>query len=382
MVNPVISHAAPRQDSARFLSKVHAYGEAYARSSELSESRLLALPHHRRIRINDAIALEAAFLEEFAPLAVAETRRPGSTRRDFALVMQDQYPSLVDTLYQSRFEVLCDVGLRLMIHYGRVRPFQTTNALESLLRSTDIGPDIPAAWFRTPFPDVFIEFGETRDGAFTMRDPLSGEHRVEGVYLLSGLSAPLSGNGPLVRAFDIIIFGSPLGKSGVMDDCYTHMSIAIEDEEAPIIDLVDRTVRYHSARGEFLNAALFHPLVEHVAKILVYLGTKDARQETLREGSMAEARMATLKSPAKIAKARRQNYRCYDRVVVGPTVSPSAIPGAPHTASGIRPHVRRGHFRSQPYGPQHSLRRPCWIEPTLIGATSLGEVTAPDYLIT
>lgn len=38
--------------------------------------------------------------------------------------------------------------------------------------------------------------------------------------------------------------------------------------------------------------------------------------------------------------------------------------------SKVRMHWRRGHFRQQPYGPNHTLRKTIWIEPTLIGTTT------------
>jgi hypothetical protein len=43
-----------------------------------------------------------------------------------------------------------------------------------------------------------------------------------------------------------------------------------------------------------------------------------------------------------------------------------AEPGSGHHASP-RPHVRRGHWRDQAYGPRHTLRRPQLIEPFWIG---------------
>lgn len=44
--------------------------------------------------------------------------------------------------------------------------------------------------------------------------------------------------------------------------------------------------------------------------------------------------------------------------------------GAAATAPGASPrmHWRRGHWRRQPYGPDHSLRRDQWIEPILVAA--------------
>ena len=121
--------------------------------------------------------------------------------------------------------------------------------------------------------------------------------------------------------------------------------------------------------------------MEHVAKVLVYLGTKDARQRPVLEGTEARRRINGLKSPAKREKAKRQAARLFDRIVVGPADLPEDLAGG-HGGGSVRPHIRRGHFRAQPYGPQHSLRRPLWIQPTLVGKERIsGEFQHPAYVI-
>ena len=366
----------------RFYNRLRAYGKAYEQNLSQDE-RLLALPHHRRIALGGAVGLEVAFLEEFAPDVVAEAKREHSTRQDIAETMLRAYPHLAAEVYKGRFDVLCDVGLRLMNHFGRIRHFQTTDSLEEMLQSTDFGDDIPAAWFRTPFDNVFIEFGEHRRSPLTILDPNSGVHVVEGAYLLSGLSAPIGGGDTLVRGFDLVIFGSPIGKRNTMDDAFIHMGFPIEDESQPITELVSRVVENYSVRREFENAPAFRPVVEHLAKVLVYLGMRDARQRVVVEGSDSERRIRGLKSPAKQEKARRQAARLYDRVVVGPT---NPLEGSGSGTGGlggtVRQHVRRGHLRMQAHGPKHSLRRPVWIHPSLVGA-GYGDngVRHPEYSI-
>ena len=361
-------------------SMVEAYGTAYFAGQKISDKGLLSLPHHRRVALNDAIALEARFLEEFAPEVVAEAKREDSTRHSIASCMAERYPFLAREIYQGHFDVLCDIGLRLMGYYGRIRSFQTTNALEDLLWQTDFGDDVPAEWLRTPFRDVYIEFGEHRRFPVSISDPSSGQHVIEGCYLLSGLSARPSGERGLVRGFDVIIFGSPVGKVGLLNDTFTHMGLPIEDETMPIAQLVDEVVRRYEERDDFPNAAIFRPVLTHVAKVLVYLSTADARQVIRRDGSEAAAQLAALKSPGKRAKAARRTAALYDRIVVGPEHAPANFGGS-SSGAAVRPHVRRGHIRSQPYGPQNSLRRPRWIQPMLIGSTSLTGVATPHYMV-
>ena len=374
------SSITPAQQQ-KYLQFASAYGSAYEKGHGCTDARLLSLPHYRRMALHDGIALEAQFLEEFAPNAVAEAKRPGSTRYDIAQTMVQDYPLLAEAMYLNRFDVLCDIALRLMGYYGRIRSFQTTDALEAMLQETDFGQDIPAEWFRLPFNDVFIEFGEHRRFPVHLNDPNSGEHIIEGVYVMSGNAQSMT-DGQLVRGFDLVIFGSPVGKSGVMDDCFIHMGLPIRDESLPIVELVTEVVDHYARQDEFPNSHAFRPVVEHVAKVLVYLGTKEARQHSCTEGREAARRITGLKSPAKREKAARQAARLYDRIVVGPEALPAEF-AVPHADGGsVRPHIRRGHFRAQPYGPQHSLRRPVWIQPTLIGKSRLtGELAQPAYVV-
>jgi hypothetical protein len=346
------------------------------------DERLKALPHHQRIALHDMLKHEAAFLEEFAPTVVDLVKTPGSTRHEIATTLQTHYPLLSKSFYLDRADVLWDLALRLMVHYGRIRTFQTTDALEQMLMETDFGGDVPAAWFRLPFEEIFIEFGEHRGFPITINDSESGEHIIEGAYVMSGLSLGKPGK-PLVRGFDLIIFGSPVGKRTALDDCFIHMGLPINDEEKPISDVVQDVVDFYASQGDFPNKHAFRPVVEHVAKVLVYLGTKDARQHQVAEGSEARRRINALKSPAKREKAQRQAARLYDRIVVGPAELPEDLAGGDGCGSGgVRPHVRRGHFRAQAYGPQHSLRRPVWIQPTLVGKDRIsGEVAHPAYVI-
>lgn len=381
MENTLFFASLTAAQQRKFMAFAEAYGRAYEKGQDCTDPRILSLPHHKRVAQNDALALEVRFLEEFAPAVVAESKRPGTSRHDIATVMFECYPDLARVMYQGRMDVLCDIGLRLMVFHQRVRSFQTTDALESMLHDTDFGQDIPAEWFRPPFDEIYIEFGERRQFPTKMVDPSSGEHVVEGCYLFSGLTPSLHGR-DLVRGFDLIIFGSPVGKSGVMDDCFTHLGLPFSDERMPISALVDQVVDHYRARSDFPNAHVVRPVIEHVAKILVYLGTKEARQREVREGTDAFKRISGLKSSAKREKAARQAARLYDRIVVGPCSLPSELDAIQAIrAAGVRPHIRRGHFRAQPYGPQHSLRRPQWIQPMMIGRDHIAGAAQPSYVI-
>lgn len=370
-------------DQAKFHRYIAAHAAACEKAEACRDERLFALPHHRRIALFDLLTREAEFLEAFAPEAIVEAKRSGSTRHDIATTIRDCYPLLAQGVYMGRFDVLCDLALRMMVHYGRVHTFQTTDALEQMLQDTDFGADVPAAWVQLPFEDVYIEFGEHHRFPVSINDPASGDHIVEGVYVMGGLSESPT-DGQLVRGFDLMICGSPVGKTTPLDDHFVHMGLPIYDEEKPISELVREVVaQYAATDGKFPNSHAFQPVVEHVAKVLVYLGTKDARQHLVTEGSDARRRLSGIKSSSKREKAQRQAARQYDRIIVGPDALPDGFAGPGTGATGsVRPHIRRGHFRAQAYGPQHSLRRPQWIQPMLVGKDRItGDLARPEYVI-
>ena len=123
------------------------------------------------------------------------------------------------------------------------------------------------------------------------------------------------------------------------------------------------------------------PVVEHAAKILMYLGTREARQRECREKSDALAALGRLRSPAKAQKVSRQAERLMDRIVVGPAAFEARqdVPAGHHASPGT--HWRRGHFRMQAYGPHHAERRPAWIAPVLVNGDLLGGAPAKAYSV-
>ena len=368
-------------DRRRFEVMIEAYARAHERILAINDPRLFSLPHHRRMQLDNTLAEEARFLETFAPKVTEMARDPYATRHDIMMAMTVGYPELAAGLFADSQEVLLALALRLQVHYGRVRPFQTTDALEAMLRSTDFGEEIPASWFRTPFPATYIEFGEGRAFPVSLNDTQSGEHVVEGAYLFEGM-IPSFHSDKLVRGFDIIIFGSPVGKSSVMDDTFVHFGLPIDDESAPIsLQVKDAIESYGRVTDQaFPNKEAMRPILEHIAKVLVYLNTRDARKIDVLEARDAKRKIDALKSPGKRDKALRQAARLYDRIVIGPA-NDSLGADALRGTTGVRPHIRRGHFRMQACGPRMTERRPIWLEPMFVNGFSSSTPASATYLV-
>jgi hypothetical protein len=259
--------------------------------------------------------------------------------------------------------------------------FQTRNTLEQRLVLTDIGADMPCQFFRLPYDRIFLECGETRSSPLRIHNAQSGEHVFEGAYL-EQFSQVLKG--VPVRVVYIMLIGSPVGKAHLADDAYYTLSVIFEDDEDSLETVLNRvfehtheTVRENASilpTGHFRDfgekdRAAIRAAVFHVAKVLLYLNSQDARTESLKERSTLAKQLAGLRGGGKISKVQRKLHKAYDRILVGtpnlPKLDASAALGAIQTGQKSA-HWRRGHFRNQAYGPSWSLHRAVYIEPVLV----------------
>lgn len=260
--------------------------------------------------------------------------------------------------------------------------FQTTDALEQMLAETDIGEGIPASFVRPPYDIQYIEAGETRSSALKMWHAESGEHALEGMYVLTGVvPEPLPEQGQ--RFIEFVFTGSPMGKANNTDDCTSSITLVIPDETATMLEVLEHSLTKNPVRTgiDIEHDKYVRPAIFHAAKILLYLNSEKAIRVPLKERTEMEARLKRLKGSGKAAKLQRQLPRAYDRIVIGPKVvpkPPSETRGAGHAKA---PHWRRGHFRNQRHGPAFSQQRLIWIEPIIVHGDELGVDTSKNYVI-
>jgi hypothetical protein len=164
------------------------------------------------------------------------------------------------------------------------------------------------------------------------------------------------------------------------DECV----IAVRDETETLNDALARVTAATTAR---LQAAGFTDLLElqaaqaqwqqvldYTVKMLLYLGLDDSAVRALRPYTAAPRSFPGLGRRKREAKLAEVEW-LYDRYIVGPDVSKDLGTAAGGDASSkgqeLSAHWRRGHFRSQPYGPQAALRKIAFIAPTIVRADKL-----------
>lgn len=381
-------------------------------SQACKDAAIWRLPHPIRVQ---AMGIHHLFVMQYAPIwrALAEHLESEASydevmlwlsHQAFANSINEAHHALPGSINSgpTRIQMAC---LRFMARQAPV--FQVTDALNELLAGSDLG-DVPARHFRLPYPLCFVETGKSRQTAFDAGlrvDAVDGVYPLEGAYLLEDrltVRAEVTvkahamqlyelQEGESVRVISLIVMGSPVGRSSLMDDMGYTQSLYIreQDEDLPLEQILDRHAERYQRRdakwgGDDVPEMVFDTMkaaVLHIAKAVLYVGSKSARLAKIDERSDADRRLERLK-PGKRAKLERRSLRLYDHVVVGPSELPQDL-RMPRGEAGregysVRPHWRRGHFHTVLFGPGRSERRLEFFMPTLVRQDLLGGAPAPD----
>lgn len=274
-------------------------------------------------------------------------------------------------------------GIRFRMRQAPI--FQVDDDLTLLLTQTDLGKDIPISMMQLPFPIVYIEMGSRRDIPLFLTNRASGEHVFEGAYLEMGRG--FDGD----MRFHVLLTGSPVGKTDLLDDTTYSISLLLDSPGHSLHEAIQRIFEHRPGKPTAAELFGFNTADQRdidniencmrlVASALLYIGLPEARKSMVRDRSMALATAASLKSPAKIAKANRRAERTRDFILVSAAAEHQHQPVRGEAAS-ISAHWRRGHWRMQPHGPQLSLRKHVFIKPMFIGAAASNETPVKSYVV-
>lgn len=277
--------------------------------------------------------------------------------------------------------------------------FTYRESLCQKLDDMDIGKKVPMELFRPPYDTCFIEFGPadirgslgytiySMDDYFTLEGAYVGFHKkTEGDVLSKHGKSILSiKEDQDIRCMEIAFTGSPISiekdKRSVIADVGTYISIYWTDDSQSIEETLDKHFRLFEENNS-LPGEMVESLKENIirlTKALLYLISGSRYQEPEEHERELSRRLDALKNPAKVRKLRRQTFRLYDRIVVGPDRPyiplEERIKGVAER-TGVKPHVRRAHWSSRWSGPKKSVLKPVQIDVTLVNAKGLSDEDA------
>jgi len=295
----------------------------------------------------------------------------------------------------------------LMMNRARLRAhgdpiLEVTPALQTLLAQTDLQDGLPVRFLHNLDTMVYLRFA--RHNPLRVPHRLSGRHECEGAYIATYQLPPqhemltgpervrLLGLDPAkpARAVEVVIIGSPVGKADALDDASQDFLLLIQDEDEALSAVLERHMAYYNNPAVYRlpgmspvnpqEVAMIQPVVNELAKALLYLSLPEAERTPVPERRDLERRLRQFGKNLS-AKRRERLALVYDRTLIGPRVVTdipveSEAAGAA-TARTVRPHWRRGHFRRLPCGERLRDSRIGWIRPTLVKAAAAFGLNRP-----
>lgn len=303
--------------------------------------------------------------------------------------------------------ILTVTRTRLRAHGDPI--LEVTSALQAMLVETDLAAELPATMLRSPYPLAYFAFA--RPNPLRVTNRTSGLHECEGAYIGTYelpahhevLSIPTRNRAlnldpaKPVRVVEVVITGSPRGKSNALDDASQDVVLLIQDEDECLRTVLDRHIAWFNQTGAYGHpsmapmdpneVAMTRPVVEQLAKVLLYLHLSDAEKTRVTERSDLEQKLRNL-GPKKAARFKRRMSGTYDRIMIGPATFPDPETLGTGTGSSgdgqhsVKAHWRRGHFRTIRYGEKLGKSRLGWIKPVLVNAgQAFGSVKTKGYVV-
>ena len=280
---------------------------------------------------------------------------------------------------------------------GRKGPvIETTPALEDMLVNADIASDLPVSFFAAPYSSVYIHFGKKLK--VVPSEPGASPSFIVGAYVtcieveahIGDKGNPMAGEvldtesahylgikeGDRVKRIEVLtIVQWPEDDGSAECNCLMMEAVVKVDSEEPLIATLRNRMLRREGPPEIAN--MLEQSIEHISKIFLYLGLSGVRVQHDLSHTDQVAKISELGQKKK-GKAERKLQKLYDRIIVGPASSEVQENNLQEHDGYIRPHMRRGHFRSQRHGSGNLLKKVIFVAPVLVRADLInGNAPAP-----
>lgn len=323
------------------------------------------------------------------------------------------YQGEIDTEYDDLLKEHLDMtSLSLLFHYliNKKYPhnFTLNDDLNQMLQSVDIFDTLPCEFLQLPFKNCFIEFGTSRKTDLTIGSRQDNkEYPLEGIYLMEtpfdraddlnsintkdfNLKPDRAG-----RIISIIIVGSPVVGSNILDDTYLTQDLFIQEENESVKNMLQRNNKGARITGfkkggdvDFFSTQQdsMDKIVRHLVTALLYIMSSDCRQEIKNDYTDMETKIRSVGQKKK-AKLKRKLTKLYDKVIIT-SKSLSELDESEKQLFELeeqqkgnkkQKHLRRAHLRNQACGSGHQDRKIIFIKPSIVNPTSEEPAKQPIY---
>lgn len=309
----------------------------------------LRLPMPRRMEIPCVQKIKEIMLGDYWPVLLSLAQGEPFSLSSLLIIQEDK--DFSEYLQRVRMPVAGAQYLLIALRHQMAKaPILTVSkGLSDLLEDTSISDDVPSKFFTPPFKTCYIEFDEAERRHLArlkvsdngLNSPCEGCYVQESTFdKLPNLSKQavecleLDRKKP-GRAIELGFTATPHCNSEITGldpkaayDSMDFATIYIQDENEPIKEVLQRHFSYYRQRlsvstvlsPEHANTfeSFFAANFTFLTKVLFYLHIDRKEQRKVTDASDLEKRIEGV-GEKKRDKLKRQLYRTYDHIVIGPS---------------------------------------------------------------
>lgn len=349
--------------------------------------RLGRMPHPIAMEV---AGVEEALVQHYGPDLLAQMRaqmeRPGrscviasnqlmqqdESLADLASDQNDRELEFDDSYYVQEDSLQPPNGVYCAAHWKRSNGvlMVAKTTLMDRLEETSIENGFPLSYLRLPFPDIYVHFEkpvthQRSDGRkFSITGFYASEESAEGV-----LKSDAGYERLIVITYTYLYDGDVLRIGGLT----VHLPIAENDTRdlSEVVAAHNRALAASELAGEEDDRAdtrFTNETLVLAAKVILYTTLKNARIVRIHDRARLIEEMRGLKG-SKREKLQARIKHAYDHIVIGPEELADQDEDRivrELKARGIKPHWRRGFYRTQWYGEGRTLQYQVLIPPVLV----------------
>jgi hypothetical protein len=292
---------------------------------------------------------------------------------DVWMGLEQEFPQFRDLISNAPYAAMPEFPAywSARLHWSKSPTIVVRQTLNERLIMTDLGLDIESQFLVLPYNFFYLHFEDARSDLQWEENGLVAT--IEGAFIHQhGSSNAANGRQRIVE------IGCMASTDSGEQLFYLDVRLVIEDEGEMLESVMKRTRDMMDPAPDDQWWKFMLSVIEEIVKVMIYLGTKDARREDRPERTRFLEGI-NKKSASQKTRALIKANELYDYILVGPEKAFDEITAPGLSGKKVKPHFRRGHRHTVSYGRVRELKRIEMFPPVIINAHLIG--SAEGYSI-
>ena len=290
---------------------------------------------------------------------------------------------------------------RFSLNSGKL--FEISDDLSSALMKTDIKGKCPIGYMKPPFSSIYLHFG-----SYEKNPILCANGCLEGAFINYGeINDPLNDafiNSTQKKLLDAnfnvneiksfleikLVFTDGKNKRHCLSTSRSTETLYIDDENDTVENILEKNLKWIKLCRNKVDKDFYEDIsrcIIHLAKALLYINTRNKKDLIeVSSASNEKSLIDDLNIRDEKLSSMIKRFISYNKIIINSKdedMQEELSKSEKMNKSGVKPHWRRGHFRTlPPLPPNRPEEKLTWIKPTLVGSCKKNDAKESSYFAT